>query len=261
MSHHIKPSSVDSYLSGISNQLEHAFPQVRTNRKSPLVSRTLAGCKRLYGSSPSQKLPLGEEHLLACLDAFPPTSHDNLLFRAILLAGFLGLHRLGELVWPDSTKQCSWRKIIQRASVVTWPESQRVAYLLPTSKTDHIFEGSQILIDNSVLPHLDFFRCFTTYFSSCDNLFPIMSPLWLTATGDLPTRHWFLSRLQSVVQDDRFSGHSIRSGGATFLAASGWPDDHIQTLGRWSSASFKIYIRKHLVVLQALLHGRGSTRL
>ena len=43
MSYHIKPDSVDTYLSGISQQLEPFFPQVRNNRKSPLVRRTLDG--------------------------------------------------------------------------------------------------------------------------------------------------------------------------------------------------------------------------
>jgi hypothetical protein len=37
MSYFIKPSSVDSYLSGICNQLEHTFPDVRQSRCSPLV--------------------------------------------------------------------------------------------------------------------------------------------------------------------------------------------------------------------------------
>ena len=42
---HIKPSSVASYLSGICQQLEPFFPDVRKNRNSPLL-----GCKHLYGS-------------------------------------------------------------------------------------------------------------------------------------------------------------------------------------------------------------------
>jgi hypothetical protein len=46
MSFHIKPDSVDTYLSGICQQLEPFFPKVRKNRKSPLVRRTLNGCKR-----------------------------------------------------------------------------------------------------------------------------------------------------------------------------------------------------------------------
>src|SRR6267143_1363693 len=37
MCHHIKPKSVDSYLSGICQQLETYFPDIRKERRSPLV--------------------------------------------------------------------------------------------------------------------------------------------------------------------------------------------------------------------------------
>jgi hypothetical protein len=41
MSHHINPKSVDNYLSGICNNLEGFFPDIRKYRASPLVSKTL----------------------------------------------------------------------------------------------------------------------------------------------------------------------------------------------------------------------------
>ena len=47
LSHHIKPSSVGTYLSGICQQLEPYFPNVRSARNSALVHRTLQGCKCL----------------------------------------------------------------------------------------------------------------------------------------------------------------------------------------------------------------------
>src|SRR5271168_3111704 len=43
MCHHIKPDSVDTYLSGICHQLEPYFPSVRNIRNSMLCKRTLAG--------------------------------------------------------------------------------------------------------------------------------------------------------------------------------------------------------------------------
>jgi hypothetical protein len=55
MSHHIKPDSVDSYLSGISQQLEPYFPNVRQIRKSMLCKWTLTGCKRLRGVPTKRK--------------------------------------------------------------------------------------------------------------------------------------------------------------------------------------------------------------
>ena len=46
---YINPKSVDTYLSGICNQLETHFPNVRDARKSALVSRALQGAKRRFG--------------------------------------------------------------------------------------------------------------------------------------------------------------------------------------------------------------------
>ena len=48
LSTHIKPDSVNSYLSGICRQLEPFFPDIRHNRKSILVSRTMTGCMRRF---------------------------------------------------------------------------------------------------------------------------------------------------------------------------------------------------------------------
>ena len=254
MCHHIKPSSVDSYLSGICNQLEPFFPNVRAARKSPLVSRTLAGCKRTLGTAVVRKRPLGTEDLQKCLLAFPATSYDNLLFRALLVAGFLGLHRLGELVRPS--KGDIWRKTIPRTSASLDPTHRRCQYRLPTSKTDHIFEGCVILLGEHIdgLPSFDIFA---NYLIARDHLFPLSPPLWIASSGDVPSREWFLSRLNSVLNDPAVGEHSLRAGGATFFASLGWPDDRIQQLGRWKSDAFRIYIRKNPIFFNALMLGRA----
>ena len=49
MAHHINPRSVGAYLSGICNMLEPHFPTVCTICNGPLVSKTLAGSKKLCG--------------------------------------------------------------------------------------------------------------------------------------------------------------------------------------------------------------------
>ena len=48
MSHHIKPNSVATYLSGICQQLEPYFPNVHSAWNSALVHHTLQGCRRLH---------------------------------------------------------------------------------------------------------------------------------------------------------------------------------------------------------------------
>ncbi|KAH7886008.1 hypothetical protein F5I97DRAFT_1927878 [Phlebopus sp. FC_14] len=40
-------------------------------------------------------------------------------------------------------------------------------------------------------------------------------------------------------------GHSMRTGGATSLAAAGVSPDNIRAAGRWKSTAFERYIRKH----------------
>ncbi|KAE9409017.1 hypothetical protein BT96DRAFT_758468, partial [Gymnopus androsaceus JB14] len=64
-------------------------------------------------------------------------------------------------------------------------------------------------------------------------------------------RSWFIRRLRAHFTDN-VAGHSLRSGGATWLASLGVLVELIQAIGRWASESFKIYIRTHPVLLTAL---------
>jgi len=49
MSHHIKPNSVATYLSGICQQLEPYFPNIGSTHNSTLVHHTLQGCRHPRG--------------------------------------------------------------------------------------------------------------------------------------------------------------------------------------------------------------------
>jgi hypothetical protein len=68
---------------------------------------------------------------------------------------------------------------------------------------------------------------------------------------------WFVSQLHTLFPDS-ISSHSLQAGGATSLAAAGISADHIQAMGRWSSNSFYIYIRKNPALLHALLFNSQS---
>jgi hypothetical protein len=250
MSHHIQPRSVSTYLSGICNQLEHLFPDVRATRKRPVVTKTLQGCLRQLGTPPSRKLPLSVDHLARFSLAFPSPSHDDLLFLALSCCGFFALHRLGELVDNDDPRRRSARKRILRHTASVSPSDVR--YSLPSHKADRFFEGNLVIIPCLPSLAIDPVAVFARYLASRDassaGYFPY---LWLTAQHDVPTRSWFLSRFHRFLPPS-FGGHSLRSGGATFFASQGWPNDRIQALGRWASDAFQLYIRKHPVLLQAL---------
>ena len=255
LSSHIKPDSVNSYLSGVCRQLEPFFPDIRRNRNSMLVSRTMAGCMRRFGTPVKRKTPLSHANILLVLDSMISSpSHDDLLFASIMLTGFHALMRLGELVFPDKKELRNYRKISLRHSVSILPH--QYSFFLPSHKADRFFEGNTIIVQKTNMP-TDPFRPFLSYLASRDSRFPVHPELWLTAHGSVPTRHWFISRLRKFFPRD-IAGQSLRSGGATSLAEAGADLDTIQAAGRWSSDAFRIYIRKNPVVIHAILFGRPA---
>jgi hypothetical protein len=256
LSTYIKPDSVNSYLSGICRQLEPFYPDIRDNRKSLLVSRTMAGCMRRFGIAANRKSPLSHANLLFILDSIvsDPT-HDELLFAALVLTGFHGLLRLGELTFPDKKSLRNYRKITLRLSV-SLVLMHHYSFFLPSHKGDPFFEGNTILIQKNNTP-TDPYRPFVAYLESRDHLFPLHPELWLTSKGRVPTRHWFISRLRTFFPKE-IAGQSIRSGGATSLAEAGASLDTIQAAGRWASRAFRIYIRKNPVLLHAIIFGRPA---
>ena len=50
----------------------------------------------------------------------------------------------------------------------------------------------------------------------------------------------------------------MRTGGATSLAENGAPPSIIQGIGRWTSDTFTVYIRKSPVLIHALLYARDN---
>ncbi|KAF7973478.1 hypothetical protein HWV62_15084, partial [Athelia sp. TMB] len=253
MSHHINPKSVASYLSGIANQLEPFFPDVRTATRSPLVSRTLRGCKKLRAVGVHRKRPLRRHELAALRPTYVASSdHDDLLFISILLTGFFGLMRLGELVYPDKRELKDPRKVIPRDSVELLADSY--SFFLPGHKADRFFEGNRVIIQRSDAAD-DPLAPFKRYLASRDTKFPFHQPLWIRGDGSIPTRSWFISRLRTHFPSRDVSGHSLRAGGATALAEAGVPAHIIQAIGRWASETFQIYIRQHPVLLAALMYG------
>jgi hypothetical protein len=253
MADSVSPRTINSYLTGIAFKLEILYPEIRINRRHPIVCRALAGCARSFGQPVKRKAPLQISHLESAINAHPrPLSFDDTLFLAMLTCGFYGLQRLGELAIPDDPRRRSFRSLTLRHTAIVKPN--QVEYLLPTHKTDPRFEGSKIVLQN-----LDTVSCpvlaFKRYLRARDSRFRLLAPLWLTSTGQPPTRGWFLQRFRKLFPSE-FSGHSLRAGGATALAQAGVSDTHIKALGRWSSDAFEAYIRSHPADLHSLLHMR-----
>ncbi|KZV92828.1 hypothetical protein EXIGLDRAFT_587257, partial [Exidia glandulosa HHB12029] len=230
MSHYISPKSVQSYLSGICHSLEPFHPTVRSIRSSDVVRRTLTGCLKRAGKDTVRKSPLSVADLDRMRSVYGSSgAHDDALWLAILFTGFNGLHRLGELVWPDLRSEQDYRKTISSCSL-RWGSTPRenYSYRLPGDKGNRFFEGHTVLITKRS-DAADAIPVMRKYIASRNaNTTTRLHPaLFVRADGSVPTRSWFLRRLRSHFGKD-IAGHSIRSGGATDLALRGIADSTIQ---------------------------------
>ena len=257
LSHFIKPGSVDTYLSGICQQLEPLFPDVRLNRKTPLVRRSLDGCKRMRAIPTNRKRALTIDNLNTIIHYYATSDdHDDLLFTCVILIGFFALMRLGELAYPDSKTSQNPNKISKRTSVQIHPDFFQ--FFLPSHKADRFFEGNIIMLPKVTPNAINLFYHFAKYINSRDDSFPYSSPLWLRKDGSILTRSFMIRRLRLFFAND-VGGQSLRAGGATALAENGTAPSLIQASGRWSSEAFRIYVRKNPVMIQALLHAHNTT--
>ena len=145
MCHHINPRSVNTYLSGISQQLESTFPAVKEARNSALVRRTWQGCMRMKGVATIRKRALTTDDLRVVITRYHMSSlHDDLLFLAMLLTGFFALLRLGEMIFPDDTSLRNWKKVTRRNTVKV--TTTHYEFFLPGHKADRFFEGNKIIV-------------------------------------------------------------------------------------------------------------------
>ena len=73
-------------------------------------------------------------------------------------------------------------------------------------------------------------------------------PLFIWPDGTPLTRSRFVDEVRGALTKAKlpakdFAGHSFRIGAASTAAAAGLEDSAIQTLGRWKSAAYLLYIR------------------
>jgi hypothetical protein len=249
-SSHINLKSVESYLSGICNNLEPFFPEIRMNQASTLVKWTLKGALCRHGRPTKRKSPLTTTHLQTITaDLANSSDHDDMLFLSMLNTGFPGLLRLREMAVNDNPSLRDFRKIVLHSSL-TWVESD-FEFLLPAHKTNTTFKGNRIHIAR-IIGSPDPKPIMANYILSRDRLFPLHSQLWLHKNGLSPTQSWFLNRLRQYCSAD-ISGQSMRAGGAPALAQAGASVELIRGAGHWSSNTFERYIQKNIIVLHELI--------
>lgn len=249
----LKPNTIASYLSGICNKLEPFFPSVRTVRQARLVSQTLKGARRMCGTPDKRKRPLTADDIKLLTDKFGNAkAHDDKLLLAAIMVGFHGLLRVSELTQPSVKAHRDPRKLMLRHTVEE--TASHITLVLPGHKADQFLAGHNIILQR-LDDFMDPSAPFLNYLSSRDKLFPLHPHLWLRQDGSVPTFTWMVNRIKSLFEGD-VGGSSIRSGGATHLAICGASHQTIQAVGRWSSEAYRVYLRKHPIVVQSAIWSR-----
>ncbi len=248
-------ASGPKYLSGARHFLNDIFPEFDASRQSAFVQTAIRGSRKIRADSVQRKLPLRLHHLTYFhQSAMISSKYDDYLFATILACGFYGCHRIGELIWNNDRSLWDWRKVIKRSSLCL--ESHAATYQLPYHKGDPFYRGTVIKhIKHDIVCPVTLLHRYT---SLRDRIHGARTALFICENGSHPTRRWFENRFFAVLNHS-YGGHSIRSGGATYYASLGLSEDIIQALGRWSSSTWKDYIRENPAVraelqLARLLH-------
>lgn len=239
----VSPRTVEAYLSGITSAFRHSVLNVSVISNSKAVREVLKGCKRQFSSPVARKEPLLLQDLVVVHSA-TFSDFNQLLFHTLLTVGFHGLYRLGELTIPDDSRQFNPCKLISRLSLLVSDCGRFVRYTLPYNKSDPFFLGSTIILSRCEISGACPVQALLDYLLRRDRSFLVSPFLFITTKGKPPTRAWFLTHFRRFFSKEK-SGHSMRSGGASALARAGFPLEHIQDVGRWSSKAFKTYVRDH----------------
>ena len=236
--------SLLNYVSGVKTL--HVLIQLPVDSFSDSVFQlTVKGLRRLNSHVPHEAPPMTPQALLDIYNLLDLSKEDDVILWAILLIGFFLLLRKCNLV-PDSTAKYDSTKQLSRGNIeildeyvrvtLTWTKNHQFGNkplrfalpfisgspLCPATALINVLELVEGNPDESVFKKSDG-SCFTYRM--------------------LQSRLAQLSRLLGIPQEDKFTSHSLRAGGATHAFLSGVPAEIIKILGHWKSDCYLRYIR------------------
>ncbi len=235
-------STLNNYLAAIRSwHIDEGFSEFDLSKMKTL-QRVLEGIARSKPSKPlRQALPLTPAAIRLLIPHLDLNQHEDRLFLAICCLGVYGLLRLNEIVFnKDNPLPTIMVNDIKIRTGGTFTLQVR------RSKTDQRGQGFTVTYYRDLSLSCPFANVITNYWlrrpihlSNCANFLAHND-------GKEPSRQWFIAKLQSLAKllgynDARFTGHSLRRGGATALAAAGIPDHIIMQLGNWKSFAYQLY--------------------
>lgn len=237
----LSPKSITTYLAGIN--YVHKILGFKSFNQVFMVNKLLEGCRR---SRPTQDLraPLTIhvlEEICLNLHSVCYDNYETTLFRALFTLAYFGLFRVSELT---ASSICHLGHAILLNDVHFEENEQYIVICLRHYKTSQYGNPAIIKLPrnmNGLCPVSEILE----YLKIRSKGFSI---LFCHKNGAPILRSQFSRVLSLAIDKTRyraghFRTHSFRIGRATDLAIAGYPSDAIMKLGRWSSNSFKLYVR------------------
>jgi hypothetical protein len=242
--HGLSIPTLKAYLSSSNHfQISWGFPNIITNR--PLVERAVRGFKRLRGSTSNQKFPITLDIISYIHKIIPHNATYHIVCWCVCVLGMVGLLRLGELLPKhDDIDNTIF------LSNINWVNESHFTLRLNSSKTDP-FRKSVVI---HYFANTKSVACPVTALRKLLSIHTHDQPLFFVSSiNQLLSRNMFIDWLKLTlivvntqfnlsIDPSKYSGHSLRRGGATSLHIRGISEQTIKILGRWRSDAFRRYI-------------------
>ena len=247
----LKHRTIKAYLSAIRClQIQNEMGNPFISGSMPRLEYVLGGIKRVEASSGRQtrtRLPITPDILMKLRDIWlaPPVQPDTLMLWAAACIGFFGFLRAGEFTVPSPEAYDPEVHLnLGDLALDSHTHPTLVRLKIKQSKTDPFRQGVDVFLGRTDTP-LCPVEALIQYLGVRS---PTPGPLFVLSTGSPLSRSHLVANLhtalrQAGLDESRYNGHSFRIGAATTAAQQGLEDSLIQTLGRWRSEAYKIYIK------------------
>lgn len=245
----LKWQTIKAYLSAVRHLHLMGAPQGGfSDVARPRLQLLLRGIKRSTSAIPKRtRLPITPLILQQIWQAcpVPATDHNAMMIWAAMATCFFGFLRAGEVCCPSASDyDPTWHLCVSDLALDNHSAPTRLFINIKASKTDPFRQGVTITLGktgqqlcpmSAILPYV-----------AVRGADP--GPLFRFADGAFLTREKFVSEVRqrliaAKIDPAPYSGHSFRIGAATTAARAGMDATMIQTLGRWKSAAYQLYIQ------------------
>ena len=244
----LQASSIMAYLSAVRHlQISAGLPSPTTD-SWPWLHYVSRGIKRSQNQPQRVRLPITTSILKQLHGVWFSNNHGSPVYKAKLMwavatTAFFGFFRLGELL-PSSS--CTLSPLLLPDLAADSRVNPTVFILsIRRAKNDPFGKGAQVILGSTHSRPLCPVNALKEFLEARP---PSPEPLFITEDASPLLKEAFVSEIRRALETaglnpSLYAGHSFRIGAATSAAAAGIPAHMIQTLGRWSSDAFKLYIR------------------